>query len=366
MSRFLELKVTNIIQETSDCVSIVLDMPESIKQTFRFNAGQYLTFKKNIHNQEVRRSYSLSSSPHENIWKVSVKKVENGLFSTYVNHELKIGDVLEVMPPEGKFVLPNEKADALNYVFFASGSGITPIMSIIKCILHSQPNSNVVLIYGNKTFDSIMFREELEDLKNQHITRFSYYHVLSREILGNELLKGRITSDKCEHFSKACFSLKDTDHFYICGPYEMIMMVKDWLLQKGIDKGKIHFELFGTPLLKEETKINREILPEESKNFKMSTNMDSTEIEIIMDGDKIKFTMPQTEKSILDYAYDLGHDLPFSCKGGVCCTCKAKVLEGKVSMKVNYSLEDDEVAAGYVLTCQSKPESQKVLLSFDE
>ncbi len=362
MNKFYSLKVSNIIHETPDSVSIEFEVPEQIKPDFAYKQGQYLTIKKVFDNEEIRRSYSICSAPYENKLKIAVKKVFDGRFSTFACKELRKGDVLEVMNPMGNFfkeVLPEQKK---KYVLFAAGSGITPIISILKTILNVEQQSEVTLIYGNKRVESIIFREELEDLKNTYVDRFSLFHVLSQDFLGTDIGRGRINAEKCEQFAEHLVDIENIDEFFVCGPFEMTMSVTNWLKSKKIDKHKIHFELFGPPPVKTEAdKINEPTISE-----KTMSNSNSCEVTIIKDGDTIKFNMNNRKEKILDYAYKLGHDLPFSCKGGVCCTCKAKVLEGKVKMEVNYSLEEEEVAEGYVLTCQSSPETSTLTMTFDE
>lgn len=361
MIKFYPLRIKNIIRETVDAVSLVFDVPTDLAKEFQFKPGQYLTLKTKIQGEELRRSYSISSAPYENTLQVSVKKVEQGKFSTFANEQLKEGDSLELMIPEGNFTPVLSPTTQKHYILFASGSGITPILSILKAVLHTEPKSQVTLIYGNKTIDSMMFKETLEDLKNTYLDRLSFFPIFSREVLGNELFKGRIDEAKCSALCKTVLDLKHADVFFICGPYDMMTSVKSFLLKEGVDKAKIHVELFGTPTPAELSETSKApTKPDEKKTF------NTTAVEIIMDGDSMKFNMPVTNKSILDFAYDLGYDLPYSCKGGVCCTCKAKLLEGKASMRLNYSLEEDEIAAGYILMCQSKPESDHVVISFDE
>lgn len=362
MNKFYPLRIKNIIRETTDSVSLVFDVPSNLGKDFQFKPGQYLTLKTKIQGEELRRSYSISTAPYENILQVSVKKVEQGKFSSFANHQLQIGDQLDVMLPEGHFSPNLSPQTKKHYVLFASGSGITPILSILKSVLYTESQSQVTLIYGNKTIDSMMFKETLEDLKNTYLERFSFFPIFSREVIGNELFKGRIDEAKCAALSKTVVDLQHADVFFICGPYEMMTSVKSFLLNEGIEKSKIHVELFGTPPTsgKLEQVSSGTAKTDDKKAF------NTTAVEIIMDGDSMKFNMPVTDKSILDFAYDLGYDLPYSCKGGVCCTCKAKLMEGKASMRLNYSLEEDEIAAGYILMCQSKPESEHVVISFDE
>ena len=350
---FHTLTIKDLKKETADSVSIALDVPADLQSTFEFIPGQYLTFKKEIEGEEIRRSYSICSSIKENDLRVAVKKVEDGKFSTFANESLKIGDQLEVMPPVGKFTVDLNANHKKQYVAFAAGSGITPIISIIKSVLAVESKSSFILFYGNKGVDSIIFHEEIEALKNTHLERLSVHHILSREKLQSDLFFGRINGEKCKKFSQLFFSKEKVDDYFLCGPYDMIMSVKDQLTALGIDKKKIHFELFTTPGQEQRVK-KKEVV----ETF-------IAEITIKMDGNTFEIKLKNDEESILDTALKTGADLPFACKGGVCATCKAKIESGKVEMDVNYGLEEDEVEAGYVLTCQSHPITQKVTVNFD-
>jgi ring-1,2-phenylacetyl-CoA epoxidase subunit PaaE len=355
---FHTLKISDIKKETEDTVSISFEIPTEIKESFKFDAGQYLTLKTNINGEELRRSYSISSAPFENECRVAIKQVVNGKFSTYANEFLKKEDEIEVMSPKGSFKYVPNSSQSKNYILFAAGSGITPVISILKSILKNESKSNVILFYGNKNFGSIIFREELEALKNEYMENFRLVHILSRESLGNPLQKGRIDFEKCENLKKA-FLMFEKDEIescevYVCGPEEMIFAVKESMLTFGIPAKQIHFELFGTTIPKKE-KI--EVL----KTDKIHAN-----VRVIIDGDALDLELDSDSETILDASLKAGADLPFACKGGVCCTCKAKIIEGSVRMDVNYSLEQDEVDAGYILTCQSHPTSEKLVVSFDE
>ncbi len=352
--KFHTLIVTKIIRETEDCVSIEFNIPESDKALFQYQSGQYLTFKKEIQGEEIRRSYSLSSAPFEGIWRVAIKQIPQGLFSTYANTSLKVGDTLEAMPPMGNFVLHNSEQTTKNYALFAAGSGITPILSIAKSILNDDATSTVHLFYGNKGFASIVYREELEALKNKYLDRLSLVHILSRESLGNPLQKGRIDKEKTLALKERYFKDQQIDDVFICGPEEMIMGVKEALIEKGMDAKHIHFELFNTSSVKKEAKADE-------NRAEIAAN-----VTIILDGDELEIALSSTGENILDAAQKAGADLPYACKGGVCCTCKAKIMEGSAVMDVNYALEPDEIEAGYILTCQAHPTSEKLIVSFDE
>ncbi|MEP6583129.1 MAG: 1,2-phenylacetyl-CoA epoxidase subunit PaaE [Ginsengibacter sp.] len=350
---FHKLTVKEIRRETKDCVSLVFEIPVELKKDFQFRQGQNITIKFNA-DEEVRRSYSICASPIENELRVAIKKVHNGTFSTFANENLKQGDTLYVMPPTGAFFTEVTPANKKNYVAFAAGSGITPVISIIKTILFVEQASTFTLIYGNKNVASIIFKEELEALKDKYISRFRLYHILTRERTDAEINYGRIDINKCQQLSKL-IDFAAVDEFFICGPEQMIFQVKDFLETERILKSKIHFELFTTPTRKH-TKIY------EPTN---ETGEEGSEITVKLDGRSFNFNLDYNSNNILDAALAEGADLPFACKGGVCCTCKSKLLEGKVEMEANYGLEPEEVEAGFILTCQSHPRSKKVVVDFD-
>ena len=355
---FEKLKVKEVTKETEECVSIEFDVPENLKEKFRFEPGQYLTLRKEINGEDIRRSYSICSGLKENKLCVAVKEVPKGRFSTFANQKLKKGDELEVMTPMGNFTTEINENTNKSFIFFAAGSGITPIMSLTKTILQTAPKSDVTLFFGNKGFDSIIFKEEIEDLKNQFMNTFRVIHVFSRESIGNKLQKGRIDKEKVLSLNKAFLSGQDVDEVFVCGPEPMIHAVSDAFQEEGVPKDKINFELFTTPGGKEDTKnIEKPVQPEKHVN---------ANVIIIIDGEETLLALDSDGDSILDAGQKAGADLPFACKGGVCCTCKAKVLSGEAKMDVNYALEKDEVEAGYILTCQSHPVSDKLTVSFDE
>ncbi len=358
MTTFYSLEVKEIRKETADAVSIILDVPSDLKDAFTFNAGQHLTFKMDVDGEEIRRSYSICSSPNGDVLQVAIKRIEGGLFSTFATGSLSPGDKLEVMPPMGHFHTEIKASNQKRYVAFTAGSGITPIMSNILAVLEGEPNSSVCLIYGNKDYRSIIFKEEIEDLKNRYLGRFEFYHMLSREPEMPNLFEGRITVDKCKDLEKIT-SLLDADEYLLCGPEEMILSVSDWLKSEGVAKEKIHFELFVTAsqLAQNGTNIHKE--------RQEIAESEHNSVEIILDGKVFNFNMGDGIDNILDGAMEAGADAPFACKGGVCCTCRAKVLEGEVKMDVNYALTEEEVAQGFVLTCQAYPVSKKVKIDFD-
>ncbi len=352
---FYTLIVKKIIKETKECVSITFDIPIEYKNNFHFLQGQNITLKAIVNNQEVRRSYSICSAPYEQELTIAIKKVEQGVFSTYANDVLKVGDVLEVMPPIGKFNTILNKKNCKKYVAVAAGSGITPILSLIKATLFTEPNSSFTLVYGNQYKNSIIFFEAIEALKNKYVNRFNLIHILSRERTEASIHHGRINKEKLKQL-ELLIDYINVDEFFICGPEEMIFATRDFLLENSIEKKKIHFELFASSTTK---KIFS------NKNIE-TENSPKSNITITLDGRSIDFKLGYDGNSILDTALSIGADLPFACKGGVCCTCRAKLISGKVKMDVNYALEDEEVANGFILTCQSHPITENVVIDFDE
>lgn len=353
---FYPLKVKDIRRETADCVSIALSVPEESKEAFGFRHGQYLTFKKEINGEDLRRSYSICSSPLDNELRVAVKQVEDGVFSTYVNQELKVGETLESMSPQGLFTCTLDSTKRRRYLCIAAGSGITPILSIIKTILQTEPHSDITLLYGNKTRSSIIFKAELEALKNKYMDRLSIYHILSREVADADLLSGRIDAEKCAYFLDKVIDPKSLNEAFLCGPEEMILSAKDSLVKAGVPEGQVHFELFFSAIA---AKKQQERKVQNINNDTMST------VSITLDGSTSSIKLGYHGESILDAALKNGADLPFACKGGVCATCRCKIESGEVSMDVNYSLEKDELEQGFVLACQAHPRSEQVIVNFD-
>jgi ring-1,2-phenylacetyl-CoA epoxidase subunit PaaE len=356
-SSFYPLRVKNIEHQTRNSVAIEFEVPAELRETFKFEAGQYLTLRTQIGGENVRRNYSLCSSPLENKWKVGIKKVQGGLFSTWANETLQAGAVVEVMPPMGKFTPQLHTTNAKSYCAFAAGSGITPILSIIKTVLVEEPDSSFTLIYGNQSRSSIMFKEELEALKDKYLHRFSLYHILSREKTDADINYGRIDAAKCEQIFLKLLNLQSIDTFFLCGPEAMSLGVKEFLLKKGIDEKKIRLELFTTTAKTGNRKNIAQKQEDETPKSKVIIRHDGVEsaLELAYESD-----------SILDAAIHEGIELPFACKGGMCCTCKAKLVKGEVDMDVHYGLEHDEMEAGYILTCQSHPKTAEVVVDFDE
>lgn len=356
MPKFHNLKVREVRSETNDCVSVSFIVPDALKGAYQFKAGQYLTLKTEFGGEEVRRTYSICASPSESDLRVAIKQVEGGLFSTFANQQLQPGEALDVMTPLGNFYAKLDPNHQKHYVAFAAGSGITPIIAILKSVLETEPKSRFTLFFGNRSSDSIIFRESLENLKNSYLDRLSIHHVLSREYTGADLFSGRITAEKCAVFCDKLLDIEEVDEFFVCGPYEMMMAVRETLMAKGVDKKSIHVELFTAKNGQKDKRIARR--PSGSTGFQAS-------ITVKLDGTSIQFPIASSDDTILEAALKGGADLPFACKGGVCSTCKARLLEGKVEMDLNYALEEEEVEDGYILTCQSHPLTSKVVVDFD-
>jgi len=355
MAKFHSITVADIYKETKDCSVVTLDIPKELQAEFQYKQGQHLTLRTTIGGNEVRRSYSLCSCPLDNKWQVAVKKITDGLFSTFVNSSLKKGDTLDVMPPNGTFFTEVDTTKAKNYIAFAAGSGITPILSIIKTHLAAEPNSTFKLFYLNGTVKSIIFKEEIEQLKNIYFNRFEIFYFLTKEHRASELFNGRFTKEKIEVLTDKIIDIPTTDECFICGPEEMIFLLRDELQAKGLPATKIHYELFNTGLSEEDKQRISKIVEKK---------VEGTEVTIIDGGKEFHFVMGEDFDNILDGAIAAGADLPYACKGGVCSTCRCKVIDGSVEMKLNYSLEPDEVAKKFVLSCQAVPTSKKVVVDF--
>lgn len=355
MADFHKITISDIYKETKDTVVVEFDIPKQLQNNFSFKQGQYLTLRKIINDEDVRRSYSLCSSPLDKKWKVAIKQIPGGVFSTYANNELKSGDTIELMKPSGNFYVDTQPTSSINYIAFAAGSGITPMLSIIKTHLLSEPNSTFKLFYLNRTVKSIIFKEEIEQLKNEFFERFQVFYFLTKEQRDIPFLNGRFDTEKLSVLTKTFIDVEDTDHVFICGPQDMIFLIRDHLEEKGLDKEKIHYELFfsGNP---DDNKHIAEVL---------ENKVEGTDVTIVDGGKEFHFIMEDEYDNILDGALAAGADLPFACKGGVCSTCKCRVIEGSVEMKINYALDEKEVSQKLVLSCQAVPTTEKVVVDFD-
>ena len=356
MAIFHKIKIKDIYKETDDCSVITFDVPSEISEEFNFRQGQHLTLKADIDGKDTRRSYSLCSSPRDGEWKVAVKQILGGAFSTFVNEELKAGDTLEVMTPSGTFGVEVAPSKEKNYLFFAAGSGITPVLSMVKAHLAAEPQSTCKLFYVNKTAKSIIFKEELEQLRNKYFGRFEIYYFLTKERRDIDLFNGRFDDEKMKVLTKTFIDIPDTNEVFLCGPEKMVNYVSDYLVNAGLPKEHVHFELFVTGLSDEDIARQERLAKQ---------NVAGTEVVIVDGGKEFSFTMTKEYDNILDAALGAGADLPFACKGGVCSTCKCEVLDGSVEMKINYALSDKEVSQNLVLSCQAVPTTDKVKVDFD-
>jgi ring-1,2-phenylacetyl-CoA epoxidase subunit PaaE len=357
MPRFHSLIVQSVLHETNDSVSISLNIPESEASTFQFKPGQYLTFRVRLNEEDVRRTYSICSGPNETGLRVGIKQLNGGRFSTWANTELKAGQSIDVMPPMGRFLLPESHPEGSNYVAFASGSGITPILAMLKQVLITRPKDRFTLFFGNRFTSSIMFREEIEGLKNQFPGRFALYHILSGERPDVDLFKGRIDSVKVKNLANTLFDLAGTDYFLTCGPGDMIQQVKSALQELGIETERILSEMFTAPGAVAQT---------QGSDVKTASGPEGeSNVGVIIDGLTMHFPLAYQGLNVLDAALQAGADVPYACKGAVCATCKAKIVQGSARMDLNYALSPEEVADGYILCCQAHPESPELIVNFD-
>lgn len=355
--RFHELTVAEVRRETADCVSITLDVPEALQSTFAFKQGQYLTFDQEIGGESVRRSYSICAGVHEPL-RVAVKQVPEGRFSTWANTELKPGMTLRTMPPNGRFYTELDASQRRHYVAFAAGSGITPILSHIKTVLDVEPQSTFTLFDTNKDQSSIIFKAELDDLKDRHLERLRVFHFFTREPVDVPLYAGRMDADKVDAVCKNLLDVDAVDAVFVCGPEAMIHAVKDQMAVAGVPADRIHFELFTSPTAKP---AGDSTVTDDAQAAAVDQ-----EVFVVIDGSTHKLDYDGS-KSILDAGLDAGIDLPYSCCGGVCCTCRALVTEGAGEMEVNYALEPGEVEQGFVLACQTKPKpGARFVVDFDQ
>lgn len=355
MSRFQPLKVTAVQKTIRDAVVVTLE-PEN--GDLEFIQGQYLTFRRDFEGEELRRSYSICAGLDDGKLQVGIKRVEGGAFSTWANEDLKAGDVVEAMPPMGNFHTDITPSEGKSYLGFAGGSGITPVLSILKTVLKREPLSTFTLVYANRGIATIMFREELEDLKNLYLGRFNVIHILESDAQDVELFQGLVTKDKCGELFKGWIDVAAVDVAFICGPEPMMLGIAEALRDHGLKDDQVKFELFasGQP--------GRAKRKATSKSAASRDAMTTTRV--TLDGASREFQMPKDGQTLLEAALEADVDAPFACKAGVCSTCRAKVLEGEVEMIANHALEDYEVAQGYVLTCQCYPLSDTLVVDYDQ
>jgi len=357
--QFHSLRIRDVRPETADAVTISFEVPPGLRDAFRFKQGQFVTLKTHFDGEEMRRSYSIcvgvTDYDRDGELRIGVKRVRGGRFSNFAFDTLKAGHALEVMTPDGRFFTHLNADHAKNYVAFSGGSGITPVLAIIKTTLEVEPTSRFTLVYGNRSVDAIMFAEELEDLKNRYITRFSLYHVLSDDLQDIELFNGVLDQDKCTALLSSLLPAESIDEAFICGPAPMMDAAEAALKAAGVPSEKVHVERFGTPL------PQAGVPP-----IEITDDTPAAELELVLDGKTRKLRLPYQGVSVLDVGLRAGLALPYACKGGVCCTCRARVLEGEVKMDKNYTLEPLEIEQGFVLTCQCHPISDRVVISYDE
>lgn len=351
--KFHELIVSDLYRDTEDSLIISFAVPPHLSMEYVFMAGQYLTLETEIGGEAVRRTYSLCNHPHDGL-RVAVKKIENGVFSGWAMNHLRKGMKLGVATPQGNFIHRPDPDRSAVYVAFVAGSGITPVMSIIHSVLRGEPNSRFILFYGNRTKKDIIFRDELEDIKNRYLNRFQILHILSGEKQGSDILSGRIDPIKCRDYFRYFIPTDSPENVFLCGPFEMIKGMKEALLEMNIEPKRILNELFFNPEAEHaDMQVKTKAKTIKSRTLKITVDGLTTELQTDVD------------LTVLDLAIQAGMDMPFSCKGGVCATCKARVEEGEVEMTTNFALEEEEVEAGFVLTCQSHVRSDYIHVNYD-
>jgi ring-1,2-phenylacetyl-CoA epoxidase subunit PaaE len=355
--QFHRLTIRDVRPETADAISVAFDVPPELRDAYRFRQGQFLTLREVLDGEDVRRSYSVCVGVPEyearGELRVAIKRVAGGRFSNWANESLAPGRSIDVMTPDGRFTTELDPAVARRYLGFAGGSGITPMLSLIKTILAAEPRSTFTLVYGNRSVSSIMFLETLEELKNVYIDRLRLVHVLSDEPQEIDLFSGLLDADRCRALMRTVLAGEPIDHAFVCGPAPMMDAAEAALLEAGVARERIHVERFGTPA------------PSGAPRA-VAADAPAARVVIVVDGKERHLRVPYDGMAILDAGLAAGANLPYACKGGVCCTCRARVLEGEVRMEKNYTLEAHEIADGFVLTCQSHPVSERVVVSYDE
>ncbi|MBL8310759.1 MAG: phenylacetate-CoA oxygenase/reductase subunit PaaK [Burkholderiales bacterium] len=352
---FHPLTVADVSRETADCLLVSFDVPAEWRDAFSYRAGQYLTLRAEVGDRELRRSYSLCSAPHEGRWQVAIKRVEGGQFSQWAHALLRAGDVIDVLPPDGHFIYtPSVEAAARHVLLLAAGSGITPTFAILKTLLEGETASRVTLVYGNRRVKDIIFKEALEDLRDRFLTRFQLLHTLSGEVQEAPIANGRLDAAKVRELFGELLDPTQFDAVYVCGPGEMIADCVDACVAAGVPAERVHKEVFGV----RQTSAD-------AGAAAIADNGERASVAVIADGIERVLQVGYRGEPILDAALAAGIDVPYACKAGVCCTCRAQVLEGEVRMDANYTLEAHEVNRGFVLTCQAHPVSDRVRLSYD-
>jgi len=351
--RFHTLRIAEVRRETPDAISLRFEVPAALREEYAFVQGQHLTLRTQLDGEEVRRTYSICAGVDDGELRVAIKQVAGGRFSTWANQTLRSGDRIDVLTPDGRFHTPLDASHARHYAAFAAGSGITPVLSLVKTTLRREPRSRFTLLYCNRRQSNVLFQEELEDVKDRYLSRFTLYNLFSREHQEVELFNGRLDGAKVKAFSDTLMPVETIDEAFVCGPGAMLDDVAGALHELGLAGEHIHLERFGVP----GAGPSHHVEPQDAAR---------AQVTIIADGVRRDVEFQQTDASILDAALRSGLDLPYSCKGGMCCTCRGKLLEGKARMDKNYSLEPHDIAAGYILTCQAHPLTERVVVSYDE
>ena len=359
-SQFYTLSVADVAPETDSAIKVSFAVPEELSNIFSYKPGQYLTMESSVDGEPLRRSYSICSGINDDAMQVAIKRVEGGLFSNYANDSLTVGDTLQVMAPQGNFYTDLDASSARNYIFIVSGSGITPVISNIKSILEEEPRALVTLLYGNQRTNTIMFREALSFLKNRYMKRLHWVNILSREDQGSDVLNGRLNNRKGGELNRKLVDLKSFDEYFICGPESMISEVSRGLRSVGVTEQNIHYELFASSAEDAQAVVEKHHARAREYGGKTS------DVTVMVDGRASQFQLSADGENLLDAGLNFGLDLPYSCKGGVCSTCKAKLVEGQVDMDITHGLEPGELEQGFILTCQAHPISDKVVVDFDQ
>jgi ring-1,2-phenylacetyl-CoA epoxidase subunit PaaE len=359
VDQFHQLRIASVQKETDNAVCVCFEVPENKKAEFEFIQGQYLTLRERIDREEVRRSYSICAGLDDGILRIAIKRVEGGIFSTWANEFLQAGNSIDVLPPRGSFYTEIRPENEKNYLCICAGSGITPILSIIKTSLAREPKSRVTLLYGNQRTATMMFRNELGFIKNRYLERFHWINIFSREPQEAAVLSGHINNRKGGELNQRLIDIRSFDDFFLCGPEAMISEVSRGLRGEGIDESHIHYELFAASA--EDARKRVEKHHARAREYQGVVS----DVTVVSGGREYHFELTPDGENILDAGLDNGADLPFSCKGGVCATCKARLVEGEVDMDLATALEQDELDAGYILTCQAHPVSKKVIVDFD-
>jgi ring-1,2-phenylacetyl-CoA epoxidase subunit PaaE len=356
-THFHSLRVKSITPDTDEAVIVSFDVPAELHKDFQFTQGQHLTLRTQLNGKEERRSYSICSGVDDDELCIGVRHVTGGVMSSWLNRSLKTDETIDVLPPEGRFFVPIDSSQAHHYLGIAGGSGITPILAIMKTVLAREPLSRFTLIYGNRRQSSTMFKEELEDLKNRYLTRLTLHTVFSQEQMDSPLNSGRLTQAKLGEFLSVLIQPQQIDHVFVCGPHCFNDEADAALLAAGVPAEHIHIERFGVPV---------DAVGGAVKPMAQAGDAPQAIVQIIRDGLSREIEFRTEHGNVLDAAAAAGLEVPYSCKSGVCCTCRAKLIEGKVRMDRNFALEPHEVAAGFMLTCQAHPLTERVVISFDE